>query len=162
MVSNRCAELSHRTNDCDYLRSCCHHGCPYSRFVSLTTFIWTTIMQFPTTKNRCDIKENVMTTIRRMPSVPPCPPANDRETLLKKLRKCVKKKYHANVLTPGRNAMHANGQPFKGPMHRHMDKDAYFTRLLYIETVKTEDQSDQFYVCHGNCQVPLCLTDVYI
>ena len=53
----------------------------------------------------------------------PSPPRSqqERDKLLRKLRKCIKTKHHANVLMPGRNATHSDGKPFKGPMHRHMD-----------------------------------------
>jgi phage/plasmid-associated DNA primase len=47
--------------------------------------------------------------------------SEDRRLSLNKLRECIKAKHHANVLMPGRNAKHPNGQSFKGPMHGHKD-----------------------------------------
>lgn len=44
-----------------------------------------------------------------------------RNDLLEKLQHCLLTKHHANVLMPGRNAKHPDGQSFKGPMHAHKD-----------------------------------------
>lgn len=48
-------------------------------------------------------------------------PHTCREDLLNKLRTHLHAKHHANVLMPGRNAKHPDGQSFKGPMHAHKD-----------------------------------------